>query len=198
MKNIRLLRIFADIPIISFFCTVAILFNSCEDIEYPEEPTNVGINNHGFIANGIRMVKKNGFEIDNSISSIFDTSVNIAGDFTLKASLNSKNEDKSLKYPSAAITWYTFEMANDVDLPKEYPFIGFYSSQPIDSSKCYIRLYYSESEGAFGIYDNVISGSVIFTKYDSICSGIFNLIIACDDDTVYINDGKFDYEIRQY
>jgi len=175
---------------------IILFFLSSCDGDFLEDPSTKGINTHSFKLGETQWVKSPDFLSTNYLGINY----NYFNKQCLTGFFNSKIKGDE-HYPSGIFNWVIFRPELISDLPKEYPLKGFTDYNELflnmDSSFCHVNFTYDSSNVGGNVYfTEAVTGSMVILRYDSICSGTFNLDIACDDDTVYITVGKFDYEIR--
>jgi hypothetical protein len=174
--------------------TLLISMASCEH-DYPEEVTYTGSNTHGFKLNGEKWVRENtGFVpsrciyeqtkelIGINLYSVAEKSTdsqNAAIRFTLQKNKNHFKESLN----------FDFKDLNDSIINR------IISSGELDTTKCYCKIDYWDSNGKHLEYSNVISGNLQLLRFDSLFVGTFDLKLTNGTDTITLTDGKFDYKI---
>jgi hypothetical protein len=174
---------------------ITLFLTGCEG-KFLDEPSIKGINTHSFKVNGVKWVAS----INYGSNTFWGINYNRFNENCLtgffQANIIGENN-----FPNGNLEWVISEPENITDLPKEYPIKGFvdYSSLflDIDPSFCYVNFTFTPNLGPeFYEFTNAIYGSIVVSRYDSICSGTISIELSNETDTVYITEGVFDYLVR--
>lgn len=183
-----------------FVLLLVLAFVSCRK-EYPEEPTQEGIDNHGFILNGNKWARGIIWAPPALHPARYDDELELFS-LNMFSSIIGKGEQDSHIYlhvyvPKNVELPFTSNIVGTPDsLEANYDLI----SQLSDPTKTYILFEYRENkESKWEVFKNDnISGNLKITRMDSIVSGTFEASISNDIKSFSLEEGKFDYKLEPF